>query len=213
MWLLGCNLRRDLYILFSVKRIFVTVDRIFIDLCNPRRHKNIWKGPYFIQTRGPWHNLWQIMSFSTLTFCARVWNIANMLRYKVVSGENVIGGPGPGQAALTAHAWLNQPETRMPGPAETPGEDGGEGDIIRVIVLCCVPIPNTMFDICLTYATHKIMKHKLLYWQSMETRALSIIKTSNKLVNNWIVHRMFHIYERRKSAKNRTTKYQKSIEI
>ena len=96
MWLLGCNLRRDLYILFSVKRIFVTVDRIFIDLCNPRRHKNIWKGPYFIQTRGPWHNLWQIMSFSTLTFCARVWNIANMLRYKVVSGENVIGGAWAG---------------------------------------------------------------------------------------------------------------------
>ena len=108
MWLLGCNLRRDLYILFSVKRIFVTVDRIFIDLCNPRRHKNIWKGPYFIQTRGPWHNLWQIMSFSTLTFCARVWYIANMLRYKVVSGENVIGGPGPGRRSLLTPDWTNR---------------------------------------------------------------------------------------------------------
>ena len=117
MWLLGCNLRRDLYILFSVKRISVTVDRIFIDLCNPRRHKNIWKRPYFIQTRGPWHNLWQIMSFSTLTFCARVWNIANMLRYKVVSGEMFLAALA--SLALTAHAWVNQPETRMLRAAET----------------------------------------------------------------------------------------------
>lgn len=212
MWLLGCNLRRDLYILFSVKRIFVTVDRIFIDLCNPRRHKNIWKGPYFIQTRGPWHNLWQIMSFSTLTFCARVWNIANMLRYKVVSGENVIGGPGPGRRSLLTPDWTNR-KLECPDQRRHQGGRGRGWHYTCHSVMLCANTPHTMFDICLTYATHKIMKHKLLYWQSMETRALSIIKTSNKLVNNWIVHRMFHIYERRKSAKNRTTKYQKSIEI
>ena len=140
MWLLGCNLRRDLYILFSVKRIFVTVDRIFIDLCNPRRHKNIWKGPYFIQTRGPWHNLWQIMSFSTLTFCARVWYIANMLRYKVVSGgPGVIGGPRPGRRSLLTPDWTNR-KLECPDQRRHQREAGGDGDIIRVILLCYVPI-------------------------------------------------------------------------
>ena len=57
------------------------------------------------------------MSFSTLTFCARVWNIANMLRYKVVSGEMFLAALA--SLALTAHAWVNQPETRMLRAAET----------------------------------------------------------------------------------------------
>ena len=149
MWLLGCNLRRDLYILFSVKRIFVTVDRIFIDLCNPRRHENIWKGPYFIQTRGPWHNLWQIMSFSTLTFCARVWNIANMLRYKVVSGEMFLAAPwltGAHSSRLTEPTANSNARTS----GDTREDRGRWWHYMCHIVMLCANTPHTMFDICLT---------------------------------------------------------------
>ena len=150
MWLLGCNLRRDLYILFSVKRIFVTVDRIFIDLCNPRRHKNIWRGPYFIQTRGPWHNLWQIMSFSTLTFCARVWNIANMLRYKVVSGEMFLAAP-----------WLTGAHssrlTEPTGNSNAPSSGGSRG-LVTLYVSCALCEPfnvRHMSHLCVSLQQRK----------------------------------------------------------
>ena len=161
MWLLGCNLRRDLYILFSVKRIFVTVDRIFIDLCNPRRHKNIWKGPYFIQTRGPWHNLWQIMSFSTLTFCARVWNIANMLRYKVVSGENVIGGAWAG-----AHSSrLTEPTGNSNAPSSRESRDWWH---YTCHIYCCVPYNDRhMSHLCVSYDRAEPFMIQIANWQKV----------------------------------------------
>ncbi len=180
MWLLGCNLRRDLYILFSVKRIFVTVDRIFIDLCNPRRHKNIWKRPYFIQTRGPWHNLWQIMSFSTLTFCARVWNIANMRsNIKLSRVKMLLAALGP---ALTAHAWLNQPETRMPRAAERAGR--AHWWHYTWHIYCCVPYNDRhMSHLCVSCMTEPFCDTNCELKKSLETRAtyqhLSVFRRQN----------------------------------